>query len=105
MGTKQTNILSQDVAALTAPHHQCNHSQGEEDRDEDEDGECVIWRVHQDHPLQGAVGEEVLVDADDVALHQRVGPVAVDAPGVGLCAQREDVVLTVERAEKHKCLK
>lgn len=105
MGTKPTDILSQDVASLAAPHHQRDHGQGEEDRDEDEDGECVIRRVHQDHPLQGAVGEEVLVDPDDVALHQRVGPVAVDALGVGLRAQREKVVLTAERAEEHKGLK
>lgn len=83
----------QDVAPLAAPDHEGDHGQGEEDRDEDEDGERVVGRVHEHHLLVGAVGEEVLVDADDVALHQRVGPVAVHQAGLGLRAQGEQVVL------------
>lgn len=38
----------------------------------------------------------MLVYADDVALHQRIGPVAVDGLGLCLCADGEDVVLTGE---------
>lgn len=83
----------QDVAPLAAPDHEGDHGQGEEDRDEDEHGERVVGRVHEHHLLVGAVGEEVLVYADDVALHQRVGPVAVHQAGLGLRAQREEVVL------------
>lgn len=38
----------------------------------------------------------MLVYADDVALHQRIGPVAVDDVGLCLCAECEEVVLTEE---------
>lgn len=41
----------------------------------------------------------MLVYADDVALHQRVGPVAVDDLGLGLCAEGEEVVLADEVCE------
>lgn len=39
----------------------------------------------------------MLVYADDVALYQRVGPVAVDIYGLLLRAVGEDVVLTGEK--------
>lgn len=84
----------QDVAPLAAPDHQGDHGQGEEDRDQDEDGERVVGRVHVHHLPVGALGEKVLVYADDVALHQRVGPVAVHQAGLGLRAQGEEVVLS-----------
>ncbi len=38
----------------------------------------------------------MLVYADDVSLHQRIGPVAVDDVGLCLCAECEEVVLTGE---------
>lgn len=41
--------------------------------------------------LNGAVGEKVLVYADDVALYQRVWPVAVHKLGLCLCAECEEV--------------
>lgn len=87
----------QDVAPLAAPDHEGDHGQGEENRDEDEDGERVVGRVHKHHLSVGAVGEKVLVDADDVALHQWVGPVAVHEPGLIFCALREEVVLAEDR--------
>lgn len=90
-------LLSQVVTPLTTPDHQGDHGQGEEHGDEDEDGERVVRRVRPQHLLHGAVGEEVLVYADDVALHQGVGPVAVDILGLFLRAEGEDVVLTGER--------
>lgn len=49
--------------------------------------------------LQGAVGEKVLVYVDDVALYQRVGPVAADDVGLCLRAEGEAVVLTDEVCE------
>lgn len=89
--------LGQDVAPLAAPHHQHHHGQREEDGHEDEEGERVVRRVDE-HVLQAAVGEEVLVDADDEALHRWVRPEAADALGVLLCAGGEDVVLSEERS-------
>lgn len=41
----------------------------------------------------------MLVYADDVALHQWVGPVAVDILGLFLCAACEEVVLPDEMCE------
>lgn len=41
--------------------------------------------------------------ADDVALHQRIGPVAVDVLGLWLCAEGEEVVLP-EETDKRRCL-
>lgn len=38
----------------------------------------------------------MLVYADDVALHQGIGPVAVDILGLILCTEGEEVVLTEE---------
>lgn len=96
----ERSSLSQDVASLAAPDHQRDHSKREEDRDEDEDSQEVVWRVHPHHPLHGAVGEEVLVDVDDEALHQLVGPEAADALRVMFRAEREQVVLTVDRGWK-----
>lgn len=43
--------------------------------------------------------KKVLVYVDDVALHQRIGPVAVDDLGLCLCAEGEEVVLTDEVCE------
>lgn len=91
--------LSQDVTPLAAPDHQANHGQGEENGDKDEDGERVIRGIDPHLLLYGAVGKKVLVYADDVALHQRIGPVAVDNVGLGLCAEGEEVVLTDEVCE------
>lgn len=90
--------LGQDVAPLAAPHHQHHHGQREEDGDEDEEGERVVRRVDEHRVIQAAVGEEVLVDADDEALHRWVRPEAADALGVLLCAGGEDVVLSEERS-------
>lgn len=95
--------LSQDVAPLAAPDHQPNHSQGEENWDKDEDRERVIRGIDPHPLLYGAVGKKVLVYADDVALHQRIGPVAVDDLGLGLCAEGEEVVLTEERDRQRRC--
>lgn len=39
----------------------------------------------------------MLVYADDVALHQRIGPVAADEGGLCLRALGEEVVLTGEK--------
>lgn len=47
--------------------------------------------------VRAAVGEKVLVYADDVALHQRIGPVAADDVGLELCAAGEVVVLAGRR--------
>lgn len=44
----------------------------------------------------------MLVYVDDVALHQRVGPVAVDVVGLCLCAEGEVVVLTREEGGKKR---
>lgn len=90
----------QDIAPLAAPDHEGDHGQGEENRDEDEDGERIVGRVHKHHLSVGAVGEKVLVYADDVALHQWVGPVAVKEAGLGLCAQGEEVVLAEDRKRR-----
>lgn len=90
----------QDIAPLAAPDHQGDHGQGEENRDEDEDGECIVGRVHKHHLSVGAVGEKVLVYANDVALHQWVGPVAVHEAGLCFCAQSEEVVLTEDRKRR-----
>lgn len=87
----------QDVTPLAAPDHKGDHGQSEENRDEDEDGERLVGGVHVHHLPVGAVGEKVLVYADDVALHQRVGPVAVHHFGLYLCALSEAVVLTGDR--------
>lgn len=87
----------QEVTPLAAPDHKGDHGQGEEHRDEDEDGERLVGRVHVHHLPVGAVGEKVLVYADDVALHQRVGPVAVHQVGLDLRALSEAVVLTGDR--------
>ncbi len=89
--------LGQNVAPLAAPDHQHHHGQREEDGDEDEEHERVVRRVDE-HVLQAAVGEEVLVDADDEVLHRRVRPEAADALGVHLRAEGEDVILSEERS-------
>lgn len=47
----------------------------------------------------------MLVYADDVALYQWVGPVAADVMGLCLCAEGEDVVLTVEKVRKKQDFK
>lgn len=44
----------------------------------------------------------MLVYADNVALYQRVGPVAVDDAGLCLCAEGEEVVLTEEKDRKKR---
>lgn len=44
----------------------------------------------------------MLVYADDEALHQGIGPVAVDNVGLRLCAEREEVVLTGEKNARKK---
>lgn len=49
--------------------------------------------------LNGTVGEKVLVYADDVALYQRVRPVAVHDVGLLLRAECEEVVLLNEVCE------
>lgn len=90
----------QDIAPLAAPNHEGDHSQGEENRDEDEDGECIVGGIHKHHLFVGAVREKVLVYADDVALHQWVGPVAVHEVGLCFCAQSEDVVLAEDRKRR-----
>lgn len=90
------SFLRQDVTPLATPDHQGNHGQCEENGDKDEDGQHVVRRVHQHLLVDGAVGEKVLVYADDVALYQRVGPVAVHPLGLFLRAQSEEVVLTGE---------
>lgn len=87
-------LLGQEIAPLAAPDHQSDHGQGEENGNEDERGERVVRRVEPHHLLYGAVGEKVLVYADDVALYQRVGPVAVDDLGPVLGAEGEVVVLS-----------
>lgn len=89
--------LSQNITPLAAPDHQRNHSQCEENGDENKDGQCVIRWVHPHHLRSATVGEKVLVYADDVALHQWIGPVAVHLVGLCLRAECEDVVLTVEK--------
>lgn len=90
------SFLCQDVTPLATPDHQGDHGQREKNGDEDEDGQHVVRRVHQHLVVDGAVGEKVLVYADDVALYQRVGPIAVHPLRLFLCAQREEVVLTGE---------
>lgn len=95
--------LSQDVTPLAAPDHQANHGQGEENGDEDEDGEGVVRGIQPHRLVNGAVGKKVLVYVDDVALHQRIGPVAVDDLGLCLCAEGEEVVLTEEKDRRRKC--
>lgn len=95
-------LLSQDVTPLAAPDHQGNHGKCEENRDEDEDGNRVIRRVHQHHLLVGAVGEKVLVYADDVALHQGIGPVTVHGMRLIFCAKCEYVVLTEEEKREEE---
>lgn len=92
--------LCQDVTPLATPDNQGDHGQCEENRDEDEDGQRVIWWVHPDLLIIGAVGEKVLVYLDHVALDQRVGPVAVHLPGLLLCTVSELVVLTREEEQK-----
>lgn len=92
-------VLGQEIAPLTAPHHQHHHGQREEDGDEDEEGERVVRRVDEHRVLQAAVGEEVFVDADDEALHRWVRPEASDALGVHLRAEGEDVILSDEVRE------
>ena len=62
----------------------------------------MVWRFRQYPLLRGAVGEKVFVYADDVALHQRIGPVAVDNARLCLCAVCEDVVLTEEEDGKKR---
>lgn len=99
LSPKNHTPSSQDVAPLATPDHQGDHGQGEENGDEDEDGQRVVGRVHPDHLLHGAVGEKVLVYADDVALYQRVGPVAVDIEGLCFRAEGEEMVLTDEVCE------
>lgn len=42
----------------------------------------------------------MLVYADDVALHQWVGPVAVHEVGLCFCAQSEEVVLAEDRKRR-----
>ena len=44
----------------------------------------------------------MLVYADDVALHQRIRPVAVDRVGLILCAEGEEVVFTVEADRRRR---
>lgn len=97
-------VLGQDVAPLAAPDHQSNHGQREENGDDDEDGQRVVRRVDPYHLLHGAVGEEVLVYADEVALRQRVGPVAVRDEGLGLSAEGEVVVLPGEKDQRREGL-
>lgn len=100
VGLRPLAASGQDVAPLAAPDHEGDHGQGEEHRDEDEDGECVVGRVHKHHLPVGAVREKVLVYADDVALYQWVGPVAVHEAGLGFCAQSEEVVLAEDRKRR-----
>lgn len=92
--------LCQNVIPLAAPDNEGDHGQREENRDEDEDGQHVIWWVHPDLLIIGAVGEKVLVYLDHVALYQRVGPVAVHVPGLLLCTVSELVVFPREEKEK-----
>ena len=94
--------LGQVIAPLAAPHHQGNHGHSEEHRDEDEGGERVLRRVHPIHQIRAAVEEKVLVYVDYVALHQRIGPVAVGDLGLCLRAVGEEVVLTGEEEGKKR---
>lgn len=89
-------LLCQNVIPLATPDNEGDHGQREENGDEDEDGQRVIWWVHPDLLIIGAVGEKVLVYLDHVALYQWVGPVAVHLPGLVLCAVSELVVFTGE---------
>lgn len=93
-------LLCQNVIPLAAPDDEGDHGQREENGDEDEGGQRVIRRVHEDLLIVGAVGEKKLVYLDHVALHQRVGPVAVHLPGLLLRAVSELVVFTGEEKEK-----
>lgn len=93
-------LLCQDVIPLATPDNEGDHGQCEENRNEDEDGQRVIWWVHPDLLIIGAVGEKVLVYLDHVALDQRVGPIAVHLPGLLFCAVSELVVFTREEKEK-----
>lgn len=97
VGPRPLAFSGQDVAPLAAPDHEGDHGQGEENRDEDENGERIVGRVHKHHLSVGAVREKVLVYADDVALHQWIGPVAVHKAGLCLGAQCEEVVLAEGR--------
>lgn len=93
-------LLGQNVTPLAAPDNQGDHRQREENRDKDEDGQRVIGWVHPDLLVVGAVGEKVLVYLDHVALDERIGPVAVDLPGLLLRAVSELVVFAGEEKEK-----
>lgn len=95
-------LLSQDIAPLAAPDYQGDHRQREEHGDEDQNGQRVVRRIHPHHFLNSAVGEKVLVYADDVALDQRIGPVAGHSLGLLLCAEREEVVFTEEEHERRR---
>lgn len=65
------------LCAFTPPHHQGGHEQRDQHGHRDERSEDADWWIVEEPPGEGAVVEEDLVDLHEEAVHDLIGPEAV----------------------------